>query len=197
MVTRASQASRAVAVPKEGTVPHSMGLRTTGQVMTGAVLSSTKMVALQDDEFPQSSVAVHVLVKLYSGPQVPGSESVTKVMVTNASQASRAVAFPNDGINPHSIGLTTTGQVMMGAVLSSTKIVALQEDEFPQASVAVHVLVILYSGPQVPGSESVTKVMMTSEPQASSAVAFPKVGVAPHSIGLTTTGQVMTGAILS
>ena len=41
--------------------------------------------------------------------------------------------------------VTSIGQVMIGGVLSVTAIVRLQVDELPQSSVAVHVLVTLYS----------------------------------------------------
>ena len=50
---------------------------------------------------------------------MPGIESVTNVNATVGSQASKAIAKPNDGIVPHSIGLMTTGHVMTGAVVSS------------------------------------------------------------------------------
>ena len=60
--TLASQASVAVAVPKSGDAGHSLGEVTVGQVMVGGVISLTTMVLLQVDVFPQSSVAVQVLV---------------------------------------------------------------------------------------------------------------------------------------
>jgi len=55
------------------------------------------------------------------------------------------VASPKTGTDPQSIGLMTKGQVINGAVLSCTTIVALQEELLPQSSEAIHVLVILYS----------------------------------------------------
>ena len=51
------------------------------QVMTGGVISRTTMVLLQVAVFPQSSVAVHVLVTLYVTGQVPGVVASTKVIV--------------------------------------------------------------------------------------------------------------------
>ena len=66
MVTIASHASVAVAAGNVGTAGHSIVAGTVGHVRTGGVLSVTAMVRLQVDEFPQSSVAVHVLVTLYS-----------------------------------------------------------------------------------------------------------------------------------
>jgi hypothetical protein len=61
-----SHASELVATPKLGTDGHSIGLTTVGHEMEGGVLSSMKMVLLQVEEFPQSSVAVHVRVIEYS-----------------------------------------------------------------------------------------------------------------------------------
>jgi hypothetical protein len=151
------------------------------------------MVALQEDELPQPSIAVHVRVRLYSCPQTPGTESVTNVTVTAASQASMAVGVPKTGTEPHSIGLMTTGQVMTGAVLSSTTIVLLQEAEFPHPSMAVHVRVKVYSPLQNPGMESVTMVISKVPVQGSVILGEPKFGVDPHSTGLMTGRQVMLG----
>ncbi len=66
-------------------------------------------------------------------------------MLTKASHASIAVATPNEGVDPHSIRLTTIGQVTTGGVLSYTEIVLLQEAVLPQSSAATHVLVTVYS----------------------------------------------------
>ena len=64
-----SQLSVAVAVPfvPPGAVlaVHSM-VRFGGQVITGGVLSSTKMVCRHVLELPQSSVALHVRLMVYS-----------------------------------------------------------------------------------------------------------------------------------
>jgi hypothetical protein len=64
MDTEASHASVAVATPNEGTAGQLIGETTFGHVMTGGVLSCTTIVLLQDEEFPQSSVAIHVRVTL-------------------------------------------------------------------------------------------------------------------------------------
>ena len=68
-----------------------------------------------------------------------------KVGTTLASHASVAVAAPKDGVAGHSIGVVTEGQLMVGAVLSVTDIALLHVDALPQSSVAVQVLVIVYS----------------------------------------------------
>ena len=61
MVTLASQASLAVALPKLTTAGQSMVVLA-GQVMDGAVISLTVTVALQVLVLPQSSVALQVRV---------------------------------------------------------------------------------------------------------------------------------------
>jgi len=70
-------------------------------------------------------------------------------------------------------------------------------DVLPQLSVAVQVLTKVYSCGHVPGIESVTKATITLLSHASVAVAMPKLGVAGHSIGLTTVGQVIVGDVMS
>ena len=62
----ASHASTAVAGGNVGVAGHSIGVTTVGHVITGGVLSVTEIVRLHVAELPQSSVAVHVRVTLYS-----------------------------------------------------------------------------------------------------------------------------------
>ena len=57
-----SHASMAVAKPKEGIVPQAIGLITTGQVMTGGVLSDKLMVCTHVAVLPEASVAIQVRV---------------------------------------------------------------------------------------------------------------------------------------
>jgi hypothetical protein len=64
IATLGSQASDAVAAPKDGTAGHVIGEVTAGQVMLGGVMSCTAIVRLQVDVLPQSSVAVQVRVTL-------------------------------------------------------------------------------------------------------------------------------------
>ena len=61
IVTLASQASDAVALPKLTTAGQSMVVLA-GHVIEGAVISLTVTVALQVDVLPQSSVALQVRV---------------------------------------------------------------------------------------------------------------------------------------
>src|SRR6188768_475237 len=157
------------------------------------------MDALQVDEFPQSSVAVQVLVTVSSAGQVPGVVTSANVMLTDASQASVAVANPKVGVKGQSmVSFGITGQVITGAVVSCTNIDALQVDEFPQSSVAVQVLVTVSSAGHVPGVVTSAKVIVTVASHASAAVAKPKVGVKGQSIvSFGITGHVMTGAVVS
>ena len=157
------------------------------------------MDALQVDEFPQSSVAVQVLVTVSSAGHVPGVVTSAKVISTVASQASVAVAKPKVGVKGQSmVSFGITGQVITGAEVSWTKMVALHVDEFPQSSVAVQVLVTVSSAGHVPGVVTSAKVMLTDVSQASVAVANPKVGVNGQSmVSFGITGQVMTGAVVS
>ena len=97
-----------------------------GHVIIGAVLSSTTIVWLQVFMFPQSSVAFHVRVMVYSCGQV-GEAIVAsvKLKVGIASQLSVAVALPvlaGKVLAVHSI-VVLAGHVIIGGVLSSTKIV--------------------------------------------------------------------------
>jgi hypothetical protein len=77
------------------------------------------MVALQDEELPQESVATQVLVTAYSAGQTPGMVTSLKVIVTDALQASVAVAKLKLGAKGQSIvSCGTTGQVITGGVVS-------------------------------------------------------------------------------
>jgi hypothetical protein len=200
IVTEASHASVAVAIPKSGVAGQSIvSFNITGHVITGAVVSCTKIVALQVDELPQESVAVHVLVTEYSAGHAPGVVTSSNVIVTDASHASVAVANPKSGVAGQSIvSFKITGHVITGAVVSCTKIVALQVDELPQESVAVQVLVTEYSAGHAPGVVTSSNVIVTDASHASVAVANPNVGVAGQSIvSFKITGHIITGAIVS
>ena len=101
------------------------------------------MARLQVDVLPQSSVAVQVRVTVYSAGQLPGVVTSLKLMATEGSQASVAVAAAKVGVAGQLIGDTTTGQVMAGGVISCTLMERLQVDVLPQSSVAVQVRVKL------------------------------------------------------
>jgi hypothetical protein len=154
---------------------------------------------------PQSSVALHVLVIVYSCTHT-GDAAVTSLndIVGVRSQRSVAVAVPVTAgrvLDVHSI-VTFTGQVMIGGVESSMVITWLHVLLLPQSSVALHVLVIVYSCTQV-GEAVVTSLNVTVGlvSQLSVAVAVPGTVLfgnvsAVHS-NVTSTGQVITGGVLS
>ena len=99
---------------------------------------------------PQASVAVNVLVTVYSLAQVPGVVASLEVIVT-VPQASVAVGVPNAWSQRTLDGYCAGTEVNTGAVLSSTVITCEAVAVLPQASVAVNVLVTVYSLAQVPG----------------------------------------------
>ncbi len=120
----ASQLSVAVAVPVlPGNVLAVQDIVVLGgQVMAGAILSSTKIVCTQVAEFPQSSVAVHVRVMVLSCGHKPPTVTSLKVMVGVASQLSVAVALPvvpGRVLAVHCM-VVLAGQVMAGTTLSIT-----------------------------------------------------------------------------
>ena len=72
-------------------------------------------------------------------------------MIVTAPQASLAVAVPNDGVSGHSMVAAAGNALNTGGVLSSTVIVCDAVAVLPQASVAVNVLVRVYSLAHAPG----------------------------------------------
>ena len=63
-------------------------------MICGAALSSKTIVWEHVLEFPQSSVALHVLVMVYSCGHAPAAVTSVNVMVGEVSQLSVAVAGP-------------------------------------------------------------------------------------------------------
>src|SRR6186713_2335537 len=109
-----------------------------GQVIDGAVISRTVIVALQVAVLPQSSVARKMRVCTVG--QLPLGVVLTTTTSTLWSQASLAVALPQDGVAGQSM-VWLAGQVIDGAVISRTVIVALQVAVLPQSSVALQIRV--------------------------------------------------------
>ena len=66
-------------------------------MIEGGVMSWIKIVLLQLDILPQSSVAVHVRVTLYVPGQIPCVVASINVTVTLASHASVATGWPKIG----------------------------------------------------------------------------------------------------
>jgi hypothetical protein len=135
------------------------------------------MICVQLLELPQSSIARQVRVIVNSWGQAPAVATSVEVMVTDASQLSVAVAVPLEPpgavLAVHWIVILGGQNVITGGVLSSTKIVWEHVLEFPQSSVASHVLVIVYSCGQAPATVTSDEVMVTKPSQLSVAVAVP------------------------
>ena len=101
-------------------------------------MSRTVIVALQVLVLPQSSVALQIRVCTVG--QLPLGVVLTTTTSTVWSQASEAVALPHTGVAGQSM-VVLAGQVIDGAVMSRTVIVALQVDVLPQSSVALQIRV--------------------------------------------------------
>ena len=97
--TSGSHVSVAVAAGKTATPGHSTGETTAGQVMIGAVVSTTVMVWATCELLPQMSVAVHV--RVCATGHVPLVVSA-KVIVGFGSQTSVATAVAKSGAPGHS-----------------------------------------------------------------------------------------------
>ena len=98
-------------------------------------------------ELPQSSVARHVRAITLSAAHMPPVITSVDVIVGEMSQLSVAVAVPvfaGKVLDPQAM-VVLDGQVIAGAILSSTKMVCTQLLELPQSSVARHVREIVCS----------------------------------------------------
>ena len=93
------------------------------------------------------------------------------VKVNALPQASVAVATANSGVAGQFIVDGAGNVPITGASVSITLIVCDAVDAFPQASVAVQVLVILYDPAQAPFVVASVDVKVNALPQASVAVA--------------------------
>ena len=97
IVTLGSQVSVAVGGVNNGVAGQLIGVVCVTQIIVGGVMSCTTIVLLHVAVFPQSSVAVHVLVAVYVPGHDPGVVTSVKVMATNGSQVSVAVGGRNNG----------------------------------------------------------------------------------------------------
>jgi hypothetical protein len=123
---------------------------------------------------PQLSVALQVLVILFTGVQDPPTVTSENVKV-GVPQLSVAVGLPvleGAVLAEHSI-VILAGHVIIGAWLSSIAMIWLQVELLPQLSVAVHVLVIVLSCGHEPPIVTSPKVMIGAESTLSVAVALP------------------------
>ena len=106
IVTVRSHASVAVGGVNTGVAGQLIGVVCVAHVIVGGVMSCTTMVPVQVAVFPQSSVAVHVLVTLCVPMQVKGVVTSEKVIVTVRSHASVAVGGVKTGAFGQSTGVT-------------------------------------------------------------------------------------------
>jgi hypothetical protein len=111
-------------------------------LITGGVVSSTFIVCEAVDVLPQASVAVHVLSIVYLQGQLPAVVTSLNVSSGAGSQLSDAVGVVHDVLAGHSMVVGAGRALITGGVVSSTFIICEAVDVLPQASVAVHVLVM-------------------------------------------------------
>src|SRR6187549_3138425 len=197
MATLGSQVSVAVGGVNTGNAGQLTGVVCITQVIVGGVISCTTIVRLHVAVFPQSSVAVHVLVVLYVFGHEPGVLTSENVIVTLRSQVSVAVGGVNTGTAGQLTGVVCITQVIVGGVISCTTIVRLQVAVFPQSSVAVHVLVVLYVFGHDPGVDTSQNVKVTLGSQVSDAVGGVNTGNAGQLTGVVCVRQVIVGGVIS
>src|SRR5258708_813308 len=133
------------------------------------------------EELPQASTASHVLVVVFvqEVPPVTSEPTCTTVVVLHASLAVGAV---NEGVAGHSIVALAPAFPIVGACVSTCVMVWLRvAEEFPQASTASHVLVVVFvqEFPPVTSPPTCTTVDVL---HASLAVGAVNKGVTVHSI---------------
>ena len=105
IVTLGSQVSVAVGGVNNGVAGQLIGVVCVTQIIVGGVMSCTTIVLLHVAVFPQSSVAVHVLVAVYVPGQLPGVDESVNVIATVASHASVAVGAIHTGVAGQLIGV--------------------------------------------------------------------------------------------
>src|SRR5689334_25337646 len=91
-------ASVAVATAKSGVFGQLIVVGAGNTPITGASVSITLIVWEAEDEFPHASVAIQVLVTLYSPAQSPGTVLSDEFSVNKLPHASVAVATANCGV---------------------------------------------------------------------------------------------------
>lgn len=114
--------SVAVGVVHEGMPEHSMVVGPGSADNTGGMVSSTLIVCVAVAVLPHRSVAVHVLVMLYSFGQEPLVVTSAKLNM-GAPQLSVAVGVAKVGVPEHSMVVGPGNPEMTGGVVSSTLIV--------------------------------------------------------------------------
>src|SRR5437870_5586887 len=153
MAGAGSQLSTAVALPVTlGPVEvYSCTVVLGGQVITGGVVSAIVIFCVQLLVCPAQSVAVQVRVMILG--QIPVTASLWLILGLG-SQLSIAVALPVALGSVESLQATvvSAGQVMLGAVESTTLMVWAQLVVLPQLTVAVQVRMMTFVLGQLPGT---------------------------------------------
>ncbi len=123
-----------------------------GQVITGAAVSAIVIFCAQLLLWPAQSVAVQVRVMILGHTPVTAS---LWLIVGWGSQLSVAVALPValGSVEALQSTVVSAGQLIFGAVVSTTLMVCAQLAVMPQVSVAVQVRVITFVFGQLPGTE--------------------------------------------
>ena len=195
VIDTAPQASVAVGVPNDGVSGHSMVAAAGTEVNTGAVLSVTVITCEAVAVLPQASVAINVLVTVYSLAQVPGV--LHHVDVIDNSTTGISCSWCTKRWSERTLdGCCCRHRSKYRCRIIVTVITCEAVAVLPQASVAINVLVSVYSLAQVPGAVASVVVMITA-PQASVAVGVPNDGVSGHSMVPAAGTEVNTGAVLS
>src|SRR5438132_120538 len=114
--------------------------------------------------------------------QAPGVVTSANVNTTLGSQRSVAVGVDHDGVASQLIVVAAGNDEITGGVTSCTFIVCVAVEVLPQASVAVHVLVIENVPAQAPGVVTSANVKLTLGSQRSVAVGVDHDGVASQLI---------------
>ena len=166
-------------------------------VIIGAVLSCTAIVCDAVATFPHPSVAVHVRITVYDPAQVPCVVTSCEVSVKAEPQASIAVAIAKAGTAGHEIVEGAGRAAITGAVTSVTLIVCESVEALPQASVAVHILVIEYEPAQAPLVVVSTYVKTGKLSQLSIAFAASNTGVSGQFTEYVGGNGSKTGAVVS
>lgn len=117
-----SQLSTAVGDPAAGMELANAVVSEGTPLKTGAVVSLMVIVWLRLPLFPQTSVAVHVRVKVYVPTQLPGEVVSWRLMLGLLSQLSVAVGVATAGIALHSVDTSAGTPTSIGAVVSTTVI---------------------------------------------------------------------------
>jgi hypothetical protein len=144
-LTVRSRSQRSVAVAANVTgvpAPAHSNVRLAGQLMTGAVVSTTWTMKLQLRSFPASSMAVQVTVASPDWKTDPdGGTQLTLTLVSQLSVPMAAKATGTPCGSSHSM-VRSAGQVMLGLPVSTTRTTNWQEVVLPPSSVTAHWTVV-------------------------------------------------------